>query len=135
MGDLIRWLSANPDVLGIAAFVILSVVARYMPRNSPFWSAVRSVVTDYAQKNLTTVPDSVSVHLAQRAGGDGATSEFDVVLCVGDRDKGHAREVKRFTFPIDAVKANLAVTSEAAAIRAYVDAAPDALKGSAKVKP
>lgn len=59
------------------------------------------------EKNSVRVHD-LSVHLAQRATGDEIVTEFDVVVCAGDRDKGEAREIARFTFPVAAVKSRLA---------------------------
>lgn len=62
MGGFLGWLSAHPDVLGIAAFVLTSVIARYMP-DTPFWLAVRAWVTDYANRNAKALPQSLEVRV------------------------------------------------------------------------
>lgn len=71
------WVAANPDVIGILLFVVLSIVARYAPRNSAFWSGVRSIVADYSQRNLSTLPANATARIA--AGGQ------SIELLVGDK--------------------------------------------------
>lgn len=80
MAGFLGWLSAHPDVLGIAAFVLTSVVARYMP-DTPFWLAVRAWVTDYANRNAKALPASVEARL-QYDSEPGAV----VVLSVDGKD-------------------------------------------------
>lgn len=79
MSALLAWLKSDTGLAFVcaAAYVLTAVIARYAPR-TPFWNAVRSIVADYAQKNLSTLPPELTVRV------DAATAE--VVLFVGGRE-------------------------------------------------
>lgn len=86
MAAVLNWL-ASPEgtaAVGALVYVAVTVIARYAPR-TPFWNGVRSFLTDYAQKNLKTLPESVGARIESE---DGA---LVVVLSVDGKD---VRKVK-----------------------------------------
>lgn len=80
---MLEWLK-SPDgiaLLGALGYIAVSVLARYMPA-TPGWMAVRSFVTDYAQRNVNALPPSLEARI------DPVTAE--IVLLVS------GTEVKRY---------------------------------------
>lgn len=115
LASLLTWLRSETGTLAVGAVVYgaVVVIARYAPANSPFWTLVRSYLTDYAHKNLKTIPGSAAVRVELAPFGG-----FDVVITLGDEVlmRRHVETVDRSSSPVEAASA-LKWTPEAHAER------------------
>lgn len=53
---MVDWLVAHPDVLGIAVYIALSLVAWRLPADSPMGQELRRFLLDIGHKNLRAPP-------------------------------------------------------------------------------